>query len=36
MAEVRNAVPASKPYKLADSGGLYLYILPSGGKSWRF
>lgn len=29
------AQPASKGYKLADAHGLYLYILPSGGKSWR-
>ncbi len=32
---VRNAKPKDKPYKLADSGGLYLQIEPSGGKLWR-
>ena len=25
-----------KPYKLADRDGLYLYVTPSGAKSWRF
>ncbi|MFP5258926.1 MAG: tyrosine-type recombinase/integrase, partial [Acidobacteriota bacterium] len=32
---VRNAKPQAKPYKLADGGGLYLEVLPTGGKSWR-
>lgn len=32
---VRNAKPRTKPYKLADGGGLYLQIQPSGGKLWR-
>ncbi|MEQ8452036.1 MAG: tyrosine-type recombinase/integrase [Nitratireductor sp.] len=32
---VRNAKPREKPYKLADSGGLYLAIQPSGSKLWR-
>ena len=25
-----------KPYKLADAGGLYLEVMPAGGKWWRF
>lgn len=25
-----------RPYKLADAGGLYLEVAPSGGKWWRF
>jgi len=33
--EVRNAKPRDKRYKLADGGGLYLEVLPGGGKSWR-
>ena len=33
---VRNAKPAEKPYKLSDRDGLYLYIAPSGARSWRF
>lgn len=32
---IRNARPREKEYKLADSGGLYLLITPSGGKLWR-
>lgn len=31
----RSAKPAEKPYKLADGGGLYLFITPAGGKLWR-
>lgn len=31
----RKAKPKEKPYKLADSGGLYLWITPAGGKFWR-
>ena len=33
--EVRNAEPRDKPYKVSDSGGLYLYVAPTGMKSWR-
>jgi integrase len=41
---IRNAKPritpdgraTNKPYKMGDSGGLYLEISPSGGKWWRF
>lgn len=32
---VRAAKPREKPYKLADSGGLYLFIQPNGSKLWR-
>lgn len=31
----KNAKPKEKPYKLADSGGLYLYVQPGGAKLWR-
>lgn len=34
-AEVRNAQPAERGYKLFDGGGLYLFVSPAGGKSWR-
>ncbi|MEA4858318.1 MAG: integrase arm-type DNA-binding domain-containing protein [Solidesulfovibrio sp.] len=34
-AAVRNAKPQAKAFKLSDGGGLYLEVLPSGGKSWR-
>jgi integrase len=29
-------VETDKPYKMADGGGLYLEVDPSGGKYWRF
>lgn len=32
---IEAAKPRDKGYKLADSGGLYLFITPAGGKSWR-
>lgn len=32
---IRNAKPKEKPYKMSDSGGLYLEISTSGGKHWR-
>jgi integrase len=31
----KNAKPKDKPYKLSDAGGLYLYVHPSGSKTWR-
>jgi len=32
---VETAKPKDKGYKLADAAGLYLFITPSGAKSWR-
>lgn len=32
---VRKASPREKAYRLADSGGMYLEVSPSGGKYWR-
>ena len=34
--KVRQAKPKSRPYKLADGKGLYLYVSPKGAKSWRY
>lgn len=34
--KVRQAKARLKPYKLADEGGLYLYVSPAGAKSWRY
>ena len=34
-AAVRNAKPRAKPYKMGDSGGLYLQVQPNGSKLWR-
>lgn len=31
----RKAAPRDKDYKLADSGGLYLFVTRAGSKSWR-
>ncbi len=33
--KIRNAKAKAKPYKLADSGGLYVLVNPSGSKLWR-
>jgi integrase len=33
--QARKAQPKEKPYKLADAGGLYLYVAPTGLRSWR-
>lgn len=33
--QISNAKPKAKDYKLADGGGLYLLVTPSGGKLWR-
>ena len=34
--QIRKAKPAEKPFKLADGGGLHLYVSIAGGKSWRY
>lgn len=31
----RNAKPTTKPFKVYDEGGLYLFVTPAGGKFWR-
>jgi len=33
---IKNAKPKDKPYKMSDSGGLYLLIKPSGYKTWKY
>lgn len=33
--DIENAKPESKPYKLADGGGLFLLIQTNGSKLWR-
>ena len=33
---VRNAKPREKPYKLGDSGGLYVIVRPNRAKWWRW
>jgi integrase len=34
-SKVKNAKPRSKEYKLSDGGGLFLLVVPGGGKYWR-
>src|SRR5204862_7635631 len=34
--EIRSAKRRDKPFKLFDSGGLYLEVTPAGGKYWRW
>ncbi len=34
-AKIRNAKPRARPYKIADSEGLFLVIWPTGSKYWR-
>ncbi len=36
VVAVKNAAAGQKDYKLADGGGLYLYVTKNGHKSWRF
>jgi integrase len=33
---VRKAKPEVKPYKIADGWGMYLEVMPTGSKYWRF
>jgi integrase len=33
--QLRTAKPTDRPYKLFDTGGLYVLVTPSGGKLWR-
>jgi integrase len=33
---VRKIQPAAKPFKLFDTGGMFLLVTPAGGKLWRF
>ena len=34
-AACRNAKPRDRPYKLSDSGGLYLLVQTNGSRLWR-
>ena len=34
-AKARNAKPKTKRYKIADGEGLFLFVMPNGGKYWR-
>ncbi|WP_157073011.1 tyrosine-type recombinase/integrase, partial [Candidatus Magnetominusculus xianensis] len=32
---IRQTKPAEKPFKMADGGGMFLQVTPTGGKWWR-
>jgi integrase len=32
---LKNAKPKAKPYRLADGGGMYLEVMPTGARYWR-
>ena len=34
--KAKNAKPKDKPYRLADGGGMYLEVMPTGAKYWRW
>ena len=34
--QIKRAKPADKLFKLSDGAGLYLEVLPTGAKFWRF
>ena len=34
--QLRNAKPSDRPYKMADGGGLYMEVRPTGKKLWRY
>lgn len=33
--KVKKAKPETKPYKMADGGGMYVEVMPNGSKYWR-
>ncbi len=34
--QIKRIKPKTKPYKVSDGGGLFLWVTPSGGKIWRW
>jgi len=34
--QIKKAKPSTKPYKLFDGGGMFLYVMPTGTKIWRW
>lgn len=34
--QIKRMKPNTKPYKVSDGGGLFLWVTPSGGKVWRW
>jgi hypothetical protein len=36
VIKIEKSKKKARPYKLADGGGLYLAVMPTGGKLWRW
>ncbi|MDE3149722.1 MAG: DUF4102 domain-containing protein [Acidobacteriota bacterium] len=34
--QIKRIKPNTRPYKVSDGGGLFLWVTPSGGKIWRW
>jgi integrase len=34
--QIKRIKPGTKPYKVSDGGGLFLWVTPAGGKIWRW
>ena len=34
--QIKRIKPDTKPCKVSDGGGLFLWVTPSGGKIWRW
>jgi integrase len=34
--QIKRMKPNTRPYKVSDGGGLFLWVTPSGGKMWRW
>jgi hypothetical protein len=34
--QIKRIKPDTKPWKVSDGGGLFLWFTPSGGKIWRW
>ncbi|HWZ13306.1 MAG TPA: Arm DNA-binding domain-containing protein, partial [Acidobacteriaceae bacterium] len=34
--QIKRTKPRTKPYKISDGGGLFLWVTPSGGRLWRW
>jgi integrase len=34
--KIKRLKPSEKPYKASDGGGLFLWVTPSGGRTWRW
>ena len=35
-SSIKSAKPKEKPYRIVDGGGMYLEVMPTGSKYWRW